>query len=590
MRTLDIRTLPFSTRSFYHRCATGAVLGLLACALARAEVIRSFDVKTSLSRDAVLTVTERIVWDFENAQRRGIIREIPYRYDRNGRDYRIRIAVQSVTDESGRGYKYRVRNIGRNVNIRVGDPNVWITGAHTYVIRYTVRKAVNTFDGQPEVYWNATGNDWPVPIERASATFQPPPGVKPLRAVAFQGPYGSRDQAVTQPDGAGYRFSAANLPIGSGLTFAVRLPAGSASEPALYSVWDALKTWGVALLLPLLSLAFVLRKYAVSGRDEAWTGPAGVEWEPPKGLSPAEVGTLLDERCDMADIISTLIDLAARGYLRIEVQESTKFLFFSSKDYTFVRTEPPADAQPLAEHERRFLKGLFDGEGQPGDTVNLSDLKNEFYTHLPGIRNAIYSAVTNKNLFRGNPESVRGNYIAAGVITAIAGGIGTGVTLAAGLDWGPFAGVGLILAGLIIAFSSKAMPARTAAGVAALRQALGFQRFVRMAEKPRIEAMLKDDPTLFGRLLPFAMVLGVGDEWAEKFRDLLTEPPNWYHDPSYGYGVPFSPHSFVSDLGRGMSTMSSTFASQPSSAGSGGSGFSGGGSGGGFGGGGGGSW
>lgn len=572
------------------RFAVIAASLLFACASANSEVIRSFDVTASLSKDAVLTVTERIVWDFENAQRRGIIREIPCRYDRNGREYRIRIDVRSVTDGSGKSYKYRVRSIGRNVNIRVGDPNVWITGAHTYVLRYTVRKAVNTFDGQPEVYWNATGNDWPVPIERASATFQPPRGVKPLRAIAFQGPYGSTTPAVTQADGAGYRFSASNLPIGSGLTFAVRLPAGSASEPALYSVWDTLKTWGVAFLLPLLSLVWVLRKYYASGRDEGWTGPAGVEWEPPKGLSPAEVGTLLDERCDMADIISTLIDLAARGYLRIEVSETQRFLFLSSKDYTFVRTDAPADAPPLAAHERKFLKGLFGSEGQPGETVNLSDLKNSFYTHLPGIRAAIYSAVTGKNLFRGNPESVRNNYIAGGVVTAIAGGIATGVTLAAGLDWGPFAGAGLIVAGLIIAISSKAMPARTAAGVSALRQALGFQRFVRMAEKPRIEAMLKDDPTLFGRLLPFAMVMGVGDEWAEKFRDLLTEPPDWYHDPSYRHGMPFSTHAFVSDLGRGMSTMSSTFASQPSSAGSGGSGFSGGGSGGGFGGGGGGSW
>jgi hypothetical protein len=86
------------------------------------------------------------------------------------------------------------------------------------------------------------------------------------------------------------------------------------------------------------------------------------------------------------------------------------------------------------------------------------------------------------------------------------------------------------------------------------------------------------------------MVLGVADQWAEAFKDLLTEPPSWYIGP--GYGV-FSPNVFVNDLGQGMNTMGSTFASQPrSQAGGGGSGFSSGGgfSGGGFGGGGGGSW
>ena len=37
--------------------------------------------------------------------------------------------------------------------------------------------------------------------------------------------------------------------------------------------------------------------------------------------------------------------------------------------------------------------------------------------------------------------------------------------------------------------------------------------------------MAKDDPTLFQRLLPYAVVLGVADEWAERFEGLLTEPP-----------------------------------------------------------------
>jgi uncharacterized membrane protein len=101
--------------------------------------------------------------------------------------------------------------------------------------------------------------------------------------------------------------------------------------------------------------------------------------------------------------------------------------------------------------------------------------------------------------------------------------------------------------------------------------------------------LAKDDPTIFGRLLPYAMVLGVADQWATAFRDLMTEPPDWFIGP-YGYGHPFSPNVFINDLGSGMQTMGSTFQSAPSSAGSGGSGFSGGGVGGGFGGGGGGSW
>ena len=116
-----------------------------------------------------------------------------------------------------------------------------------------------------------------------------------------------------------------------------------------------------------------------------------------------------------------------------------------------------------------------------------------------------------------------------------------------------------------------------------------------MVEKERIARMAQEDPTIFGRLLPYAMVLGVADQWAHAFEGLMTQPPDWYTSSD---GVNFSTIWFVHDLGSGMHSMGQTFVSRPesqssswSSGGGGGfSGFSGGFSGGGFGGGGTGSW
>jgi uncharacterized membrane protein len=92
----------------------------------------------------------------------------------------------------------------------------------------------------------------------------------------------------------------------------------------------------------------------------------------------------------------------------------------------------------------------------------------------------------------------------------------------------------------------------------------------------------------FEKLLPYAIVLGVADQWADAFAGIYTEPPSWYHSSRYTHG--FAPRLFVGDLGRSLGTMGRTMSSSPASSGSGGSGFSGGSSGGGFGGGGGGSW
>ena len=253
-------------------------------------------------------------------------------------------------------------------------------------------------------------------------------------------------------------------------------------------------------------------------------------------------------------------------------------LFLSSKDYTFIKR---ADAPPIAglqSFERTFYNGVFG----VSDRATLSSLKNNFYQHLPTIKEQIYGSLMEKMLFTSNPESTRTSYVGAGIVLIVLGVVGFFMGLAA---WG----IGLLVVGVLCAASAGAMPAKTATGSKYLRQCLGFKRYVELAEKERIKVLADKDPTIFGRLLPYAMVLGVADQWANAFKDLITEPPDWY--VGHGYGNSFVPYMFVNDLGSGMNSMGQTFSSQPqSTAGSGGSGFSGGGGGGGFGGGGGGSW
>ncbi len=562
--------------------------GLVAARGAHAEVIRSFDADLRLLRDTTLDVTETIVMDFESAERHGIFRVIPVRYERHNNSYTIDLRLESVTDETGAALDYTTARQGRDLSIRIGDAHRTMTGVHTYRIHYLVRRAVNFFKDAPEAYWNATGDEWPFAMRQVRANFYPPPGTPPdqVRTASYVGVLGSREPGSVEVEEDHIVFSTANLAPGQGLTLVAGLPAGSVTRPgALEELGWLLADWWPLFVFPLAALALVLFQWLRSGRDIDGGQAVAVEWSPPKDLTPAEAGTLVDERCDMGDIVSTLIDLAARGYLRIEETKAEKFLFFSSKDYVFHRLAA-ADGDLLL-HERQFLNGLF----QSGDRATLSGLKDKFYTHLPGIRNAIYESLTRKRLFTSNPDTVRKLYRALG-LSVLALGV---VVAIFGAGLGRIAyGLGMIGAGLIVAVSARAMPAKTAAGSRAFRECLGFQRFVRLAEKDRIQVLAKDDPTIFGRLLPYAVVLGVADQWAEAFRDLIHEPPDWY--VPYGSGAPyiFSSNVFVHDLGSGMNTMGRTFASSPapsSTGGGGGSGFSGGGgAGGGFGGGGGGSW
>jgi uncharacterized membrane protein len=158
----------------------------------------------------------------------------------------------------------------------------------------------------------------------------------------------------------------------------------------------------------------------------------------------------------------------------------------------------------------------------------------------------------------------------------------------------PAAGAAVLSCAAIVFVFSPHMPRRTRKGRRAYEEILGFQEFMSRVDKDRLERMGGRTAEHFERCLPYAVVLGVADQWADAFADIYTEPPDWYHSP--GTGMRFTPRHFVSDVGNSLRTMEQTFASQPKGSGStgwsSGGAFSGGGgfSGGGFGGGGGGSW
>ncbi|HEY9793933.1 MAG TPA: DUF2207 domain-containing protein, partial [Candidatus Obscuribacterales bacterium] len=529
-----------------------AFVFLIATAAHAEQIIRHFDSRVFITKDGRLDVSETIVMDFGDEMRHGIRRTIPVKYQTKRGTYKTPTRVTAVTAD-GAAATYSQSTEFNNLIIKIGDGDRLITGKHTYKIHYLVARAINFFDNQPEVYWNATGNETPFPIERATAEFILPAGVSAsdVKAKCFRGSQGSREEGTFSIGDNQVSFQTSDLAAMQGLTFVLRLPKGSVTIDDTSELMWWLMDWWPALFTPWLVLALVLTNWWVNGRDPANAYLAGVGWNPPKELSPAEVGTLIDESCDMADIVSTLVDLASRGYLKIK-QLKTNVFFFSNTDYQFTKTDPPANATALKPFEQTFLIGVF----ATGQSVRLSDLKYNFYSYLPSLRNQIYSSLTDNHYFVTDPEKCRLLYQTIGTVVMFVGVASFFLSAA----WA----VGVGISGLIILLSSSAMPARTTKGVDACRQAVGFKRFVQKAEKDRIRVLAKDDPTIFGRLLPYAMVLGAADQWANSFHDLLTQPPDWYEPSDWGTpNFTFSSTNFVNDLGDGMRTCASTFVSTP---------------------------
>jgi hypothetical protein len=542
-----------------------------------AEEIKNFYMEMLISQDGSISVQEDIEYDFGSEQKHGIIREIPYEYQTGIKNYNLRIHLSKATDFNGVPYKSKVsRDQGRMI-IKIGDPDKLVSGIKNYRIDYLVGGAITFFKDHDEIYWNVTGNEWKVPIREASAKVYFDQGVpKGTTVKCYTGVYGSKaEECRFTVTPTSIQFSALrSLGAGEGLSIVIGVPKGYFKEPSTLSKasWFISDNWFFAL--PFLTLFLISYVWYSMGRDPDGNGVLAVRYEPPADITPAEAGTLIDESADILDITSTVIDLAVRGFLKIEETESTKFIFFSDRDYKLVKIREPGEGE-LKAHEHKVLSGLF-GAGK--EEVMISDLKNNFYKVLPPIKKALYQELISSRYFPSNPENIRKifKWIGVGIIV---------VSMFLFQSWG--IKLSIALSGLFILIFSRFMPRKTKKGSLAKEELLGFREFIERAEKDRIEKLAKDDPTLFDRVLPYALIFGLGDRWADAFKDMYRSPPSWYYSPRYGNT--FAPRIFVADLGRSLTVMNSSFASSPRK--SGGSGFGGGGfSGGGFGGGGGGSW
>src|SRR5205823_8408713 len=97
--------------------------------------------------------------------------------------------VVSVQGSPGTPNGFKTSNDGGDLDLKIGDPNRTISGAHSYTIVYQVEGALNGFGDHDELYWNAIGTEWSVPIESASVRVVLPGSIE--RVACFAGPLGS---------------------------------------------------------------------------------------------------------------------------------------------------------------------------------------------------------------------------------------------------------------------------------------------------------------------------------------------------------------------------------------------------------------
>jgi uncharacterized protein (TIGR04222 family) len=579
------------------------------------ERIRNYDVDVQIESTGTVRVHETIDYDFGVFPRHGIFRDVPVRFDyppKANHDRVYPLDVVSVQASEGTPAQYTLESgdiDGVGVRrIKIGDPDRTITGRHTYDITYTLHAVLNGFEDHDELFLNAIGPGWTVPIDQATVTVDAPADI--TRVGCFSGAVQSRlPCASAESSGPAATFTQGGIPPGAAFTVVVAIPKGVVPPPkpileerfnlaTAFSITPATAGVGGGLLFLVVGGFALLmyrfgrdRRYRGSAVDQAFGSESGaeefvpvlhheetpVEFVPPDNLRPGQLGTLVDFTANPLDVTATIVDLAVRGYLVIE-EIPGEGGFLHKPDWKLTKKKEPGPE--LKDYEQKLLAGLF----EDGNEVKLSDLQYTFAERMNDVQKALTDDALAQGWFTKPPSVARFQWGCLGVLVLLAG---VGLTIL--LAWRTHAallGIPVVVAGILLTFGAYWIPQRTAKGTGVLRRTEGFRRFINESEKER--ARFAERKNLFSEYLPYAIVFGATGKWAAAFTGLDDQPPDtssWY----IASGA-FTFLAFSSAIDGFTVSTSGTLTSTPPST-SGSSGFSGGGfSGGGAGGGGGGSW
>ena len=473
--------------------------------------------------------------------------------------------------------------------LKLGDPNILITGYKNYHYSYDFRLRDLGLDGIELFYMNLVGTGWELPITEVEYKIILPKGW-PQDIFLYQGPQGSTQTIETYSIDQNVLYgTASNLMPKEGLTIYTQL-----SDDGSYFNFVKPKDYSLSIVLGSLVLMvamFLLFQKVGKDRPLMITPQFG----PIPGLSSSQIGYIMDGKVTPSDMVSVIVEWAYKGYLRIYDNEKPALVKLE-KLKPIPETENEADKalfnsiffekgsitiEELQEfiHEKLHQAGnmIIDSfESNPENRIfEVKSFSTKLVLGIIGLSPFLILTVHQLNLNGAMNDSTSGlifflviyaavllllwiklierwftlksdpklTVIGFGVLTLIFYSIGVFTVTAQMLS-----GVTLFLiksllvivaSSLTVAFS-LVMDRRSQRGTDLYGQIIGLKNFIEAAEKDRIITLVEEDPSYFYKLLPYAYLLGITDAWISKFRSLAIPQPNWFISTS-----PFNPNDLT---------------------------------------------
>ncbi len=594
--------------------------------------IDKYDVNIIVNEDNTLDITENITAYF-NVEKHGIIRKIPYDntvYRLDGTSSKVHAKITDIKVNE----PFNTTVSDGNKEIKIGSSNYTLTGSKEYEIKYKYDLGNDKNKDFDELYFNIIGTEWDTSISDITFSITMPKDFDESNLGFSSGVSGSTDNdniIYTVENNVITGSYLGILDSYNGITLRVELP------NEYFTIKKSMSKI-LIVLIPLISLLASFVFWLLFGRNSK--AIETIEFYPPENYNSLELAFLYKGNVDNNDIVSLLIYLASKGYIKIIESDDSK-MFTKKGDF---EVEKIKDYDGDNGNEKKFMENLF-----PGDItkVTSSQLKNSFYHVINDIKSDINCKEFKEKIITKTPVIIKIIMLLLMLTTVFAivsipiyeygDSVEIFSTLFIVLFYIPFYAVlfmksipkvfkifwGVVtiphslvffattplfkaladdsyyilpfIIGIAVVIGigfiyNKILAKRTDFGNEILGKIRGFKRFLETAEKEKLEALVLDDPAYFYNILPYTYVLGVSDKWIKKFETIAIAPPEWYSTNSS-----FSVSTFATSMNLTMTSARNVMASTPYSSSGGGSSSSGsssggGSSGGGSGGGGGSSW
>src|SRR6056297_239104 len=339
--------------------------------------IDNYDIDIKVHEDNSYSVTEKIEVFFTE-DRRGIYRTIPlFSSNSDARVENIKVPNDPIT----------VSYSNNSVEIKIGDPDIYINGKKSYEITYDFIVGIDGIPNYDEFYFNLIGDQWDTYINNASFTIEMPKDFDQSNLGFQVGSFNITDDTNSVDwfvDGNTI-IAETNRRISNyeAVTAVLVLPEGYYSEAQpLNEGVNTFRYIMYALAIILSVITFLI--WIKYGKDNKLVAP--IQFYPPQDLTPAEVGYLMNETVDPKDVNSLIIYWASEGYLNIVEEELENDTILdkiqnklSKPRFTLVKLK---DLDYNAkDFEKIMFEDLFEVYGD-GEKVYSDDLKQKFHVTM----------------------------------------------------------------------------------------------------------------------------------------------------------------------------------------------------------------